>query len=99
MSFDEAFPPRAIPIGYTIRWRDVDPAEPRATIVKHLSRQALLGWLDDHEEHRDRAKTIIVDEADGIEACALDTGEAVRSDTCDCFRCDLRSEKALARMK
>jgi len=75
---------------YTVRKLDVDPNEPGATLAEHLSRESLWDWLGEREQ--EPTAFFIMDEADGIEACAVDTGEADSSDTCDCYRCDLASE-------
>jgi hypothetical protein len=73
---------------YTMRWRDdLGNDTPGQLIGEHMDLQAVVAWLDTHE---DVGTFIVIDEADGLEACGLDTGLAGGAVACECHRCAVR---------
>lgn len=77
---------------YTIR-RLTKGGSAGKILAQHLTRQQLRLRLD---TCKDESKFLVVDESDGIEACAVDTGEVPDWKLCECYRCALKSE-ALAK--
>jgi len=63
-----------------MRWTDMGTG---GLIGEHMPLADVLAWLDTHED----ANFEIVDEADGLPACGLDTGMAGGAVGCDCHRC------------